>query len=136
MSYYSEYEEEATENDGSSESKWDPIADINIISAVMKLLTEITKSNGGIGEISSLNFKKQGDGLNMSAKMEISTPTWTMNWVNTDLENSKNSSFVFSLTPDTNQPKIDSLLALWTNWEESEKPGLQEAVGSTEKEHT
>lgn len=118
MNYYSDYEEEQEENGGNSESKWDPIADINIISAVMKLLTEITKSNGGIGEICSLNFKKQGDGVNMSAKMEISTPTWTMNWANIDSENCKNSNFVFSLIEDTNQPKIDSLLALWTNSEE------------------
>lgn len=129
MSYYTEYEEDPQENDGNSESKWDPIADINIISAVMKLLTEITKSNGGIGEISNLNFKKQGDGVNMSAKMEISTATWTMNWVNIDSESCKNSNFVFSLIEDTNQPKIDSLLALWTDSEESEKPGSQDPVG-------
>lgn len=118
MSYYSEYEEDPQENDGNSESNWDPIADINIISAVMKLLTEITKSSGGIGEISNLNFKKQGDGVNMSAKMEISTPTWTMNWVNIDSESCKDSNFVFSRIEDTNQPKIDSLLALWTDSEE------------------
>ena len=126
MSYYSDYEEEATENDGNSESKWEPIADINIISAVMKLLMEITKPNGDTGPVLNLNFKKQGDGQTMSLRMDVSTPTLTMSWVNTDSPDLKNSSFAFS--QKDNGPAIEKLLSLWTDWEEQEKHSSQGGV--------
>lgn len=116
MNYYSDYDTEQEEIDGNSESKWEPTADINIINAVMKLLTEITKSSGGIGTVSSLNYKKQGDGQTMNLRMDVSTPTLTISWVNTDSPDLKTSNFVFSQKDDT--PTIDKLLSLWTNSEE------------------
>lgn len=106
MNYYSDYETEATENDGNLESKWEPVADMNIIKSVMSAVTTIIPEKETIGRVLHVNYRKLGDGLNMSAKMEISTHMWTITWVNTDSENSKQCNFTLEPTEENKQIEI------------------------------
>lgn len=103
MSYYSDYDSDPEENDGNLESKWDPVADMNIIKSGMSLVKMITEKNGDFGPVSNVSYKKQGDGVDMSLSLVISGVGWTMNWVNTDSENSKSCSVAFYLTEEDNK---------------------------------
>jgi len=119
VSYYSDYETELEEKDGNLESKWDPVADMNIIKSGMSLLAMITKQNGTIGPVSNVSFKKLGDGLNMSLRAEFSGAGWTMSWENTDSESCKNSKIVFSLTEEDKE--IGQFPWSWITAAETEK---------------
>lgn len=103
MSYYSDYDSDPEENDGNSESKWDPVADMNIIKSGMNLVKMITEKNEDFGPVSHVSYRKQGDGVDMSLSLVVSGAGWTMNWVNTDSEDSKSCNVVFYLTEEDNK---------------------------------
>ena len=117
MNYYSDLEEEP--NAGSSESKWEPTADMNIIKSVMNAATTIIPSREDFGRVLSANFSKLGDGQTMNARMEISTHLWTIVWENTDSPDSKISNF--SLKPTQEQKEIEKSLQFATTSAELEK---------------
>lgn len=106
MNYYSDYDSEPEENDGNLESKWEPVADMNIIKSVMSAVTTIIPEKETFGRVYRVNYKKLGDGLNMNARMEISTHMWTIIWVNTDSENSKQCSFTLEPTEENRQTEL------------------------------